>query len=473
MSVDEFAIPAHVTKYLASRGYARPTGMDAFIASWWSWYTASDKWYEVGYSTLDGNKKKRRRMTLHPARRVCREWASLLLNEDTTVSVDAPMANAWLNGADGSRGYLDRCCFWSVSQGMVEKAFALGTGAWALWFDVREDGTDVRPRTYDARMVVPLTWDDDGVTECAFVTRIVLKGKPADQLQMHVVGDAGTYVVRTAVFVDGKEAAPEPFGILPEFDTGCRTPTFGIVRPGIENVYADISPYGASVFADAIDAVKSVDLTWDAFMQEIELTGAMVFMDEALIDVKDEDGRLIPVPRGDDDHMFRKLAGQAGSELFEVYSPEIRSDPLFKAFDAALAELGDQCGFGQKYFTLDKAGGLKTATEVSSDNSALMRSIRKHEVVLGSAIKQLAVALLTCARTCCGADVEEDFGEVSVFFDDSIITDTQTEKNMMLAEIAAGVVPKWMYLHEFYGMGEDEAKAAVEPDYPAAYDFGE
>ena len=31
----------------------------------------------------------------------------------------------------------------------------------------------------------------------------------------------------------------------------------------------------------------------------------------------------------------------------------------------------------------------------------------------------------------------------------------------MLSEIAAGVVPRWMYLTTFYGMSEDEARAAA------------
>ena len=46
-------------------------------------------------------------------------------------------------------------------------------------------------------------------------------------------------------------------------------------------------------------------------------------------------------------------------------------------------------------------------------------------------------------------------------FDDSVITDTQSEKETMMAEIAAGVVPKWMYLVEFYGKSEDEARALL------------
>lgn len=469
MALEEFSIPSHVTKYLADQGYKTGDSMDSFISSWWQWYTCEDKWYDVEYKTIDDKSKKRKRLSLHPARRVAREWASLLLNEDTEATADAEKANRWLNGYDAEdgkhmKGYLAEHSFWMISNDLIEEAFALGTAAWALWFDFKESETVIKPRTYDARMVKPLSWDNDGITECAFVTRVSLKGKYADQLQMHVLGEDGTYVIKTVVFVEGNVASAEEFGIIPELDTGCATPTFAVVRPSIKNTCVDVSPYGVSVFSDAIDAIKAVDLTWDALMQEIELTEAMVFLDESLIDLRDRNGKMVPVPRGDGERKFRKLSGQGASELYEVYSPAIRADPIFKAFNTALAMLGDQCGFGQNYFTLEKSGGMKTATEVSSDNSQLMRSIHKHEVIISDAISQLLTSLLTCARIHCGADVEEEFGGIEVFFDDSIITDTQTDKAMMLNEIAAGVVPKWKYLTEFYGMSEEEAKALVAPE---------
>ena len=46
-------------------------------------------------------------------------------------------------------------------------------------------------------MVVPLTWDEEGVTERAFVTRIFYRGKSVDQLTIHMPGPAGTYVIQT------------------------------------------------------------------------------------------------------------------------------------------------------------------------------------------------------------------------------------------------------------------------------------
>lgn len=429
--------------------------MDSFIQTWWSWYTGDDSFYNVPYVDQQDRRMMRKRLSLRPARRCAREWASLLLNEDTTISVDAPNANAWLNA------YLGRSDFWPNGQTLIEKAFALGTSAWALSFDVTENATDIRIRRYDARMIIPLSWDDDGVTECAFCSRVSVRGITYDQLLIHSYdAETNQYLIETVVFDKGEIIDPESMGFLGVYETHCPTPTFAVIRPGIENICVDLSPFGMSVFADAIDAIKGVDLCYDAIMQEIDLTEVKVFMDESMIDTRTHDGKRIPIPKAPNNRIFRKLFGQSGNDLYEVFSPEIRIEPIKTAFDVALAEFGDQTGFGQNYFTLDKNGGLKTATEVHSDNAALTRNIKKHERQIRNAIQTIVIALLTCARDC-GATIEEELGSVNVMFDDSIITDTQTDKNMMLSEVNSGLVPKWMYLTKFYGLSEDEAKKLV------------
>ena len=55
-------------------------------------------------------------------------------------------------------------------------------------------------------------------------------------------------------------------GVAEEVGTGPTVPTFGIVRPAVPNTRVDFSPYGQSVFADAVDAVRSVDLAYDALI---------------------------------------------------------------------------------------------------------------------------------------------------------------------------------------------------------------
>ena len=99
-------------------------------------------------------------------------------------------------------------------------------------------------------------------------------------------------------------------------------PTFGIVRPAVPNTRVNCSPYGQSVFADAVDAVQSVDLAYDALINEVDVD----------------------------------------------------------------------------YFDFDKVGYMRTASEVSSDNSALMRNVRKHENALRKPITDVSRALAVGLR---------------------------------------------------------------------------
>lgn len=467
MADNEFSISAGAMKLIRSQGFSPYSGMDTHISAWRSLYTRTDSFYKVAYVNSSGQKRHRARASLSPARKVCREMASLILTEDTEVSVEQPNANKWL------QRYLADSNFWPTGYKAVESAFSLGTSAWALSFDVRDNIARITLPRYDARMVLPLSWGQTGITECAFVSRVVSHGKPAEQVQIMAMDkDTGTYHVRTWLLCKGVVVDPESEGIISDFDTQSTFKPFGIFTPGLENIYDDLSPLGPALFADAVDEIKAVDIAWDAFIQEVANTGVKVFVDDEMIDTNGGADGGDPVPVGvAEDMYYRKVEGKEMKNYIEVFSPNIRTDRLLTALNTALSQLGDQCGFGENYFTIDKAGGMKTAKEVVADNSQLMRNVRKHEVVVRGAIQDVVCALLDNARIHCGAQIEEDFGAVSVQFDDSVITDTQSEKEMMLAEISAGVVPKWMYLVKFYGKSEEEAREAVAAETPAVPAF--
>lgn len=117
--------------------------------------------------------------------------------------------------------------------------------------------------------------------------------------------------------------------------------------------------------------------------------------------------------------------------------------------------LGDLTGLGINYFDFDNVGYVKTATEVSSDNSALMLNIRKHENALQQPIADVSRALLACARGM--GEAIPDEGDVRVLLDDSIIQDTEAEKTRDMKEVAAGLMKPWEYRMRWYR--EDEATA--------------
>lgn len=456
MAENEYTIPAKVQQAIKDAGYTIDSSMTSRILDWWTWYTAENTWYD-GFEHVDEHAVHRHRMSLHPARRVCREWVSVMLDDEgTRVTAADEGSDAVLQAWLGSTRFL------MTAQRCVERAFALGTGALALWFEVRDEGTIVRARRFDARMVVPLSWDDEGVSECAFCTQSTLHGRKVDVLQMHVLdASTGTYHVRTRMFGEGGEVTDD--GTIADFDTGSRLPTFAVMRPNIDNVYADMSAFGQSVFADAIDTVKTVDECFDSFSRELKDTKIKTFMSDELFDVDPATGDALPMDS--DASVIRKVMGRDVSSMIQTFAPDIRIDPITRALDMALSQLGDQTGFGPQYFRYDVHGGVKTATEVSSDNSAFARNIVKHENLLRPALEQLLACVLDCLRVHDGAPVTEGC-TVSVDFDDAIIQDTDAERTMALAEMASMPdVPqlKADYLVRFKGYAPDEAARLVQP----------
>ena len=272
-------------------------------------------------------------------------------------------------------------------------------------------------------MVIPLTWDEDGVTECAFVTRAFYRGKAVDQLQIHLKGGAGlsagsssptafspehsdglldmgsdgTCRIVTVCFDhEGNELTPA--GVAPVFDTGCPFPTFGIVKSAVTNTRVNMSPHGQSVFADAVDAVQAVDLTFDALINEVDVSKMRVFLSDALFDREKSGDKVISIPFGKQDcTVFRKV--MSTEDTIQEFAPALRTASQSEAFRIALKMLGGLCGFGLGYFDFDESRGyVRTATEVSADNSALMRNIRRHENALEGAITGIARAVVGVSR---------------------------------------------------------------------------
>ena len=448
MGDNESWIPEHVREYLKELGFLLPMDdMEPHIRAWDDWMAARGGFYDYRDTDGLGRVYEVHRRTIMPAMRVCREWGSLLLNEKTGIVCEKQACTDWLSA------YFERTGFMSSAQATIVRAFGLGTGAWALWVDLGK--RDVRIRSYDARMVVPLTWDVDGVSECAFVTRAFLRGKPIDQLQMHLMSDKGTYRIDTVCFdSDGQIVLSD--GIVESYDTGCECPTFSLVKPAIPNTRVDSSPYGQSVFADAVDAMGAVDLAFDALITEVDVSKMRIFLSDVMFDQDKSDKGTTSIPFGKNDcTVFRKV--MSTEDMIQEFAPALRTDAQAQTFRVALQMLGDLCGFGLTYFDIDSTGYVKTATEVSSDNSALMRNIRRHENVLQESLANISRSLLACERELGIALPDE--GIVTVTFDDSIIQDTAAEKAQDMAEIGITLHP-WEYPPQVVRRGREDRQGA-------------
>jgi A118 family predicted phage portal protein len=464
-------------EHLGQLGYTPSIPMASKIDEWFGWYAADNDFYHQTEVSADGRTTyKVERLSIKPARMVCQEWASLLLNERTQIACDDPASNAFLNGADGRGGYFDSSRLLTNGQRLMERTFAMGTGAWALRVEGlgidaggnMQQSPDARivAQRFDARQIIPLSYDEDSCTECAFVSKVVIGGKTLDQLQMHLLWE-GRYIIETCFFdEDGHQVVPE--GFAGQLVTNSLTPLFSLVRPGLENLYWDYSPFGVSVFDDALGGVKLTDAAVDNTYRDIWLGQKMLFLDERLLE-KDAHGNVV-VPRAKDQQLFRKSEVDTGQSMIEDYNPDLRVTDNRMALTTALEVLGQRTGLGNGYFSIEGTSGVQTATEVVAEQSDLFRNVRKHENSIEPALRTLVLGILSLARTVKGVTLPEDPGEIRVNFDDSVIEDTDAQRKRDLADVAAGLMMPWEYRVKWYGEDEKTAQSMIDSGVPPVDD---
>lgn len=442
------------------------------LARWWEWYRAKGSFYSSEETAPDGRGTfKVERITMNPAKMACEDWAGILFNYRTTLGLEGVTdLDDGQDADEGMQAALDWMLQWSKDVGLLtrsaafERCFALGSYGFALGLEgLREDGaadprTRVTLRRHDAREIVPLSWDDEGCTEAAFVSGVTVGGKRYTQWSVYTLDDGGACVIRTAHFKGNGQKVELP-GFASEVNTGIEGPLFRIVRPEIDNTYEERSPFGVSVFDAAIGSIVLADGAVDNAWKDLFLGQKMLFVPEDML-ARDEKGGYI-VPRAADQQLF--LAKQDGevaidSQRVDEYNPDLRADDNRKAVSLGLTLFGKRCGLGMRYYSLDESGQPKTAKEVAADNAELLRNAKKHEQAMGAQLARLVESAAALAARFCGEAIPDVRGKACVVFGDSVIQDEDTERERMRADVAAGLVPAWRYAATYYGVDAETAK---------------
>ena len=144
-----------------------------------------------------------------------------------------------------------------------------------------------------------------------------------------------------------------------------------------------------------------------------------------------------------------------GGAVITPIDMALRTAEHTQGIQTQLNLLASKCGFGETYYRFD-GGSITTATQVISENSTMFRTIKKHEIILSQAIKELCRIILRLGNAAMNMGLNEE-AEVTIDFDDSIIEDKTTERNNDRQDLAAGIMNAWEYRMKWYN--EDEATA--------------
>lgn len=502
----------NVYEALKELGYEIPEELQNYYTNieiwknWWKGYVS--KFHKYIATNIDKEPMQMKRKSMKMAKKVCEDWANLLLNDKTTVIIDETIdvgtddkddsknntvneSQKFVTGDENEQagGVFGISKFWKTGNKTVEKEFALGTAAFIL--------VPYHPKVLNGRLIaesvkitcikeacciIPLSWDSDEITECAFASNKHIAGKSYMYLQVMLQMDDGRYKVENHYYLksgDSYEIVKDnPKGealwyILP-------TKPFFILSPNIENNVLETTPMGISVFANAIDQLMVCDIAFDNMYNDFILGRKKVFMSQEVLSMEDVpemgiDGKPKTDKNGKPIIHKKPLAGETmeqsmyvgvgkqmpgADKFFQEYNPSLRVEDNKNGIQFALNLLSSKVGFGQNKYQFD-IQTMTTATEVKASSKDLTESVWKQRVPIQDVLTEMTRSILTIGRDLCGKAVNPD-AKITVKFDNTMFNDEEAERMRDMQEVNNGLMMDWEFRVKWYGETEKQAKEVLK-----------
>lgn len=256
------------------------------------------------------------------------------------------------------------------------------------------------------------------------------------------------------------EEVPEWENIEPNvvFRNADRT-LFSYFKIPVANNIDPESPLGVSVFARAVEQIKDADEQYGATMWEYKSKETAIQATSEFFK-RDRQGHVL-LPKGKERQyvdMGNNISDADGRPFFNVYSPEIRDQSFFNGYNKIVQKV--EFNSGLAYGTLsDPQVVEKTAEEIKMSKQRSYSTVKAIQNNLEEAIKVLVNAVdawMTIENLAPSGRVN-----VAMSWDDSLVTDKQTEREQDLKDVAAGIMMPYEYRMKWYGEDEKTAREKI------------
>lgn len=437
-----------------------------YIEQWKSWYQGNVKSFH-NYFKYNGQKKvKQTRYSLNMAKEISEDWSDLLWSEKCEISMKNEKSQKEFDEL------IDNLNLYEIINSVLEKSGALGTaGTVVSVYDLIEnedtmtlDVSEAKTRVdlVDIDWIYPLSWNNKGITECAFGSVEYNKGQKYVILSVHKLDDKGkNYHIYNHLFKETNgvltEITNQQETTKTDFDTKSNIKWFSIFKPLLTNNLFENSPFGIPHFANAIDCLKSVDISFDTLKNEVNEGRRRTFVRADMLSYDDGKQKMVFDP--EDISIYVLPKGATKDDLIQSDSEDLRTDKLINTLNTDLNILGSKVGFGENHYHFDGTN-LSTATAVVSSNSKLFRRKKKLEIGYESSIYDLIKAICYASSEFGKYDI--DTNNMVIKFDDSIIEDKEAESNRALREKNASIISAEEYREKIFGETPAIAKQKIE-----------
>lgn len=426
----------------------------ACIDKWRRIYRDDPEWRQTAKGGLF-SRGKRQLLRLNMAKVLCDNLAALTFSEQCEITLDRPEYQEYINSALNANG------FWKQLPELLSKAYAMGGGVLKCYLS----GGKPRIDYITADRFVPVSWDGSGV-QSGILSGTYTRGEDYFHLLEFMQPGRSEFKLFKAASDSelGRECPlAEMFPDLqnPVVYEGGK-PVFAYFRPFVSNNSDYDTPLGMSVYANCTDTLRALDTVFDSFQREFVLGKKRIIVPSSCVQTIIDPDTAEAVRYFDaDDEAFIALRHEDGESLkITDNTTELRIEQHVSAINAYLNILCMQTGLSAGTFSFDVQLGMKTATEIISQESKTARTVKSNKNLLSETIETIVHALIQLGVM--SGELSRHEYSVTVTMPDGIITDDDTNIDRVVKLYSAGLISRKKALMDIYRVDENTAEELAE-----------
>lgn len=380
---------------------------------------------------------------LNTAKVLCDRFAVLLFSEEPEIIFSNEECGSFV------RSVIEKSNLFGRMGELLSAAYAMGGAVFRPYINNGEISIDC---VYGDGFI-PLGWTHSQISSGCFRSVIFKDGCYYTLFELHSVEDGVSTVEyrlfksRTSSSAGTECPLSEVYPMLNEkvefYGAGQNT-LFSCFKPsGSNNVYPDV-PMGISVFANAADTLKALDVAFDSFTREFVLGRKRIIVPSSCVQT------VVDIATGEqrqyfdaDDEAYVALKCDEEQDLkITDNTVELRVEEHITAINALLDILCFQTGLSAGTFSFNSAEGVKTATEIISRDSRTAALIRADQNNLSRALVSLFKAVISLGVYTGKLSEEALDCDVTVSWHDGIITDENTALDNCIKLVSSGLKSK-------------------------------
>lgn len=427
---------------------------------WKSWYIGNVADFHFYNEIVNGQTVVRERLTMNMPKKNCEDIAKLLWTEKTQIQLD--------NEESTNRLWEILDCnenkFTVNFPIFLEKGCALGTGA-LIEYKNDDDKTIIDYVSGDT--IIPFKYTNSYINGIVTISRFKEETKKKKWIYTHITYheyEKGIYRILNELYKSENETElgreinfNKYFPNIKESDeVETETPRFQIFKPNLANNLDPDSPMGISILANSIDRYKAIDMKYDSFYREFKLGKKRILVDPTAMKStmqSDENGNIRHVQYFDsNDEAYVGINGMENQPVKDI-DFSLRTEEHISSINMDLNWLSANIGLGNNFYKFEN-GGLRTATEIISENADAFRTKVHYDIIVNDIIENLVKVICEMENI--------PYNRITIIPDDSIIEDKNAEQVKAIQEVAQGLRSKESYLMDIKGLSEEEAQEELE-----------